>query len=125
MVLVMQQPIGATLEQLRQNVAAANNCGNIEGLLAWHALSSDARVEFPWEVDCDAGWLRENYDPRSLPSIAALAFTIDAHRGEPFDCPRRRDAARGGPRPRRRKPKCRVTKSSSSCRSRVGCTMSC
>lgn len=72
----MDALVAPVLERLRTDISAANVAGNIEGLLARHLLGDDARLEFDWSVDCDPAWLESSYDPSSLPSVAALAFTV-------------------------------------------------
>lgn len=39
--------VGQALEQLRANIASAIQVGNVEGLLARHLLSPDARLGLP------------------------------------------------------------------------------
>lgn len=68
--------VAPALEKLRADISAANVAGNVEGLLARHLLGDDARLGFDWTVDCDSNWLESSYDPSSLPSVAALAFTV-------------------------------------------------
>lgn len=72
----MEALIAPVLERLRTDISAANVAGNIEGLLARHLLGDDARLGFDWSVDCGSVWLESSYDPSSLPSVAALAFTV-------------------------------------------------
>lgn len=72
----MNRLISELLERLRSDIAAANTGGNVEGLLARHIVGDDPRVEITWGVDCDDTWLQRSYDPSSLPSVAALGFTI-------------------------------------------------
>ncbi|WP_374496356.1 hypothetical protein [Zoogloea sp.] len=72
----MNRLISELLERLRSDIAAANTGGNVEGLLARHIVGGDPRVEIAWGVDCDDSWLQRSYDPSSLPSVAALGFTI-------------------------------------------------
>ena len=74
--------IADALERLRSDVAAANIGGNVEGLLARHITGDDSRLQIRWGVDCDEIWLQRSYDPSSLPSVAALGYTV-AHRPEP------------------------------------------
>lgn len=76
MVPVMEMQLSAVLERLRVDIAEANQPGNVEGLLARHFLGEDVRLGFDWDVDCDEAWLTELYDPSSLPSVAALGFTV-------------------------------------------------
>ncbi len=73
---MMNLPVSKLLEDLRSDIAAANIVGNIEGLLARHIIGDDPRVEIAWSVDCDDSWVQSNYDPSSLPSVAALGYTI-------------------------------------------------
>lgn len=68
--------IAEVLERLRADVASANRPGNIEGLLARHLVGDDPRLRIRWTVDCDEIWLTRSYDPSSLPSVAALGYTI-------------------------------------------------
>lgn len=75
----MGRLISELLERLRSDVAAANTSGNVEGLLARHIIGRDPRVEIVWGVDCDDTWLQRSYDPSSLPSVAALGYTIAFH----------------------------------------------
>ena len=72
----MEALVAPVLERLRTDISAANVPGNIEGLLARHLLGDDARLGFDWNVDCDSDWLESSYDPSSLPSVAALAFSV-------------------------------------------------
>lgn len=72
----MEALIAPALEKLRADISSANVAGNVEGLLARHLLGDDARLRFDWTVDCDPDWLERSYDPSSLPSVAALAFTV-------------------------------------------------
>ncbi|QHE75526.1 hypothetical protein [Hydrogenophaga sp. PBL-H3] len=72
----MEALIAPVLERLRTDISAANVAGNIEGLLARHLLGDDPRLGFDWSVDCGPVWLESSYDPSSLPSVAALAFTV-------------------------------------------------
>lgn len=72
----MNRLISELLERLRSDIAASNTGGNVEGLLARHIVAGDPRVEIAWGVDCDDTWLQRSYDPSSLPSVAALGFTI-------------------------------------------------
>lgn len=76
MVPVMETQLSEVLERLRVDISQANQSGNVEGLLARHFLGEDVRLGFDWDVDCDDTWLSELYDPSSLPSVAALAFTV-------------------------------------------------
>lgn len=76
MVPVMETQLSAVLERLRVDISEANQPGNVEGLLARHFLGEDVCLGFDWHVDCDNTWLSELYDPSSLPSVAALAFTV-------------------------------------------------
>lgn len=76
MVPVTEALLAPVLARLRTDISAANTAGNIEGLLARHLLGDDARLGFDWNVDCDSTWLDRSYDPSSLPSVAALAFTV-------------------------------------------------
>lgn len=76
MVPVMEAQLSALLERLRVDISEANHPGNAEGLLARHFLGEDVRLGFDWQVDCDETWLSEFYDPSSLPSVAALGFTV-------------------------------------------------
>jgi hypothetical protein len=78
----MEAWIADALERLRSDVAAANIGGNVEGLLARHIIGDDSRLQIRWGVDCDEVWLQRSYDPSSLPSVAALGYTL-AHRPEP------------------------------------------
>jgi hypothetical protein len=82
MVPVMETLISTVLGGLRGDIAAANVQGNAEGLLARHFLGDDARLGFDWVVDSDQEWLESHYDPSSLPSVAALAFTVSRHATE-------------------------------------------
>lgn len=75
MVPLMERLLSTTLESLRNTLAYANTQGNLDGLLAQHFLGSDSRLGFDWAVECDHVWLEKTYDPASLPSVAALAFT--------------------------------------------------
>ncbi|MDF3833060.1 hypothetical protein P3W85_08875 [Cupriavidus basilensis] len=68
--------IANVLERLRSDIAAVNIGGNVEGLLARHVVGSDQRVQIRWGVDCDDVWLQRSYDPSSLPSVAALGYTL-------------------------------------------------
>lgn len=77
----MEALIAAVLARLRVDILRSNLKANVEGLLARHVLLDDARLEFDWAVDCDATWLANSYDPRSLPSVAALGFSI-SHRAD-------------------------------------------
>lgn len=70
--------ISEVLERLRFDIAAANTSGNVEGLLARHIAGDDPRLLISWGVDCDDLWLQRNYDPSSLPSVAALGYTISS-----------------------------------------------
>lgn len=79
---MMDRLIGDVLERLRSDIAAANIGGNVEGLLARHVVGDDPRVQIRWGVDCDDVWLQRNYDPSSLPSVAALGYTL-AHNPQP------------------------------------------
>jgi hypothetical protein len=56
--------------------------GNVEGLLARQIIGDDSRLQIRWDVDCDEIWLQRSYDPSSLPSVAALGYTM-AHCPEP------------------------------------------
>lgn len=76
MVPVMEAQLSMVLERLRVDISEANQPGNADGLLAKHFLGEDVRLGFAWQVDCDETWLSECYDPSSLPSVAALAFTV-------------------------------------------------
>lgn len=76
MVPVIDRLMSELLERLRSEIAAANTQGNIEGLLAYHIIGDDPRLKITWSVDCDDAWLRTNYDPSSLPSVAALGYTV-------------------------------------------------
>ena len=78
---MMDRLISELLERLRSDIAAANTGGNVEGLLARHIVGGDPRVDITWGVDCDDVWLQESYDPSSLPSVAALGYTIANHPG--------------------------------------------
>lgn len=78
---MMDRLISELLERLRSDIAAANTGGNVEGLLARHIVGGDPRVEIAWGVDCDDAWLQRSYDPSSLPSVAALGYTIAYHPG--------------------------------------------
>jgi len=69
--------IGQALEQLRGNIASANQVGNVEGLLARHLLAADTRLSLQWTVDCDADWMQRAYDPANVGSVAALAYSLD------------------------------------------------
>lgn len=68
--------IADVLERLRSDIAAANIGGNVEGLLARHVVGDDQRLQICWGVDCDDVWLQRNYDPSSLPSVAALGYSL-------------------------------------------------
>lgn len=81
MVPMMDRLISELLERLRSDMAAANTGGNVEGLLARHIVGCDRRVEIAWGVDCDDNWLEKSYDPSSLPSVAALGYTITYNPG--------------------------------------------
>lgn len=72
--------VGKVLDQLRTNIAGANQSGNVEGLLARHLLGPQSRLELQWSVDCDGDWMQRAYDPANLASVAALAYTV-AHGG--------------------------------------------
>jgi len=73
---MMDGLVSELLERLRSDIAAANTGGNVEGLLARHIIGGDPRVEIAWGVDCDDVWLQRSYDPSSLPSVAALGYTV-------------------------------------------------
>lgn len=73
---MMGRLISEVLERLRFDIAAANTGGNVEGLLARHVVGDDPRLQISWGVDCDDVWLQRSYDPSSLPSVAALGYTI-------------------------------------------------
>lgn len=76
MVPVSKQWITSVLSQLRSNIAASNQRGNVEGLLSRHLLGNDPRLAVQWIVDCDDAWVAEVYDPGNLGHVAALAYTI-------------------------------------------------
>ena len=73
--------IATALDRLRANIAAANQIGNVEGLLARHLLKADPRLGLQWSVDCDDLWMQKSYDPSNLGNVAALAYTM-AHTGD-------------------------------------------
>lgn len=78
MVLVSTAWIGTVLARLRADVAAANQPGNVEGLLSRHLLADDRRLGLPWMVDCNADWIQQTYDPSNLGCVAAVAYTVAA-----------------------------------------------
>ena len=77
MVPVSEAWIGQALEQLRANIASANQVGNVEGLLARHLLAPDTRLGLQWTVDCDVEWMQRAYDPANVGSVAALAYSLN------------------------------------------------
>jgi hypothetical protein len=76
MVPVSERWVALALDQLRANIASANQIGNVEGLLARHILYPDSRMGLQWTVDCDDEWMKRFYDPTNLGSVAALAYTV-------------------------------------------------
>lgn len=73
--------IADSLGHLRADIASANACGNVEGLLARYIVGDDPRLGIAWVIDCEELWLRRSYDPSSLPTVAALGYT-DAFRSD-------------------------------------------
>lgn len=76
MVSVSEAWIASALDQIRGNIAAGNQKGNVEGLLARRILEDDPRLGLQWTVDCDGAWMQGVYDPSNLGNVAALAYTI-------------------------------------------------
>ena len=71
--------IADALARLRADMASANTSGNVEGLLARYIVGNDPRLGIIWGIDCDAVWLHRSYDPSSLPTVAALGYTLASH----------------------------------------------
>lgn len=67
------------LARLRADVASANTSGNVEGLLARYIVGNDPRLGIVWGIDCEEVWLHRSYDPSSLPTVAALGYTVASH----------------------------------------------
>ena len=67
------------LARLRADVASANTSGNVEGLLARYIVGNDPRLGIVWGIDSEEVWLHRSYDPSSLPTVAALGYTVASH----------------------------------------------
>ncbi len=79
MVSVTVTWIADGLARLRADVASANTSGNVEGLLARYIVGNDPRLGTVWGIDCEEVWLHRSYDPSSLPTVAALGYTVAFH----------------------------------------------
>lgn len=79
MVPVTSTWIAEALARLRSDVAAGNTSGNVDGLLARHIIAADPRLGIVWGIDCEEVWLHRSYDPSSLPTVAALGYTVERH----------------------------------------------
>lgn len=67
------------LARLRADVASANTSGNVEGLIARYIVGNDPRLGIVWGIDCEEVWLHRSYDPSSVPTVAALGYTVASH----------------------------------------------
>lgn len=79
---MMDRLLAELLDRLRNDVLGSNAPGNIDGLLANHILGEDLRIGIDWSVHCDADWISVSYDPSSLPSVAALGYTLNSSRSQ-------------------------------------------
>jgi len=48
-------------------------------LLARYIVGNDPRLGTVWGIDCEEVWLHRSYDPSSLPTVAALGYTVAFH----------------------------------------------